>query len=75
MDGSPGRMIAGSVACNAVLRWEIDADNALIAGLIHFDRSPLQITTGAPLGAPPCPLQDLAWYLKYHYSIIWYLKY
>jgi hypothetical protein len=30
MDGSPDRMIAGSVACNAVLRWGIDADNVVL---------------------------------------------
>jgi hypothetical protein len=34
---------------------EADADNALIAGLTHFDRSPLQITTGGAAGRPPCP--------------------
>jgi hypothetical protein len=30
MDYSPDRMIAGSVAFNAVLRWRIDADNVVL---------------------------------------------
>jgi hypothetical protein len=30
MDCSSGRMIAVSVACNAVLRWGIDADNVVL---------------------------------------------
>jgi hypothetical protein len=30
MNGSPGWMIAGSVTCNAVLRWRIDTDNVVL---------------------------------------------
>ena len=41
----PNRMIAGSAACNAVLRWRLNADNgpenARIAVPTHFDCSPL----------------------------------
>jgi hypothetical protein len=30
MDGSPDLLIAGSVASNAVWRWEIDAENVVL---------------------------------------------